>query len=72
MTSEDVQTMKQVAYILSQVAAAQFRLAGMEAFNRLRAQRGQTEGYDEEAFENAVNEYGLSHNAVTSILNRPF
>ncbi len=44
-------------------------IAGMQALNTYREMRGETIAYDEDAFADIPNKYGIHHNAVVSFLN---
>lgn len=45
--------------ILASIAAAQARVAGMQAFNQHRISLGQSIGYDQDSFDNETA--GLEH-----------
>ncbi len=64
MTNQDVETMRQAAYVMAQTAAAYARIEGMKAANAEREQRGHALAYSEDAFNEVANEFGLYHNAV--------
>ena len=63
MTEDSVQ-MRQVAYVMSMTAAASARIEAMKAANAERADRGFAQAYNEAAFEQVIEEFGLHHNAV--------
>lgn len=55
------------AYVLSQVALFNARIAGMVAENQMRAVRGEGPAYVKEHFDRAANESGIHHNAVIGL-----
>ncbi len=62
------QQMKQVAYVMAQTAVAYARIEGMKAANLEREHHGFALAYNEEAFEQVIEELGLHHNAVLDTL----
>jgi len=64
MTSE-----QQAAYIMAQAAALNAEVAGMQAENAFREMQGHTIAYGEDAFQAAINRYGVHHNAVVGFFN---
>ncbi len=68
MTSDDVATMRQVAYVMAQTVAAAARIEAMKALNVERAGRGHAQAYNEGAFVQVIDDFGLHHNAVLSML----
>lgn len=59
------------AYIFSQSICALAEIEAMKALNTYRESRGETIAYDEEAFLDVPDKYGISHNAVLDLLNQP-
>ena len=59
---------ERAAYIISQSAAAHIKALGMQAENMQREALGQSMAYDEAAFDNLIQEHGLDHNSVVSVL----
>jgi hypothetical protein len=55
---------QKAAYINSQVACALIEMEGMKALNIYRQSRDETIAYDDEAFLDVINRYGIHHNAV--------
>lgn len=68
MQEIDVIQMRQVAYVMAQTVAATARIEAMKAMNVERANHGHAQAYNEEAFEQVIQEFGLHHNAVTMTL----
>jgi len=68
MTDQSAQQMRQVAYVMAQTVAASARIEAMKAANAERADHGHAPAYNEEAFEEVINEFGLHHNAVMTTL----
>jgi len=62
--------MGNAAYVFSQSIAALARINGMIALNEYRKMRGETIAYDEGAFEEVIQDFGLFHNEVINTLNR--
>lgn len=56
------------AFVISQSVAAQAEIEAMKAANQHREMQGYTQAYGEEAFLAIPDKYGLSHNAVTTLL----
>lgn len=69
MNPFDVLAMRQVAYVMSQVASALARIEGMKAENMQREHHGESIAYGEEAFEGVISDFGLGHNAVLTTLS---
>jgi hypothetical protein len=63
-------TLKNVAYIQAQVAAATIEVEAMKATNRVRWQQNQALAYTEEDFIKLIDKYGLGHNQVIENLYR--
>lgn len=61
-------TNEKAAFIQSQATAAMIEAMGMQALNEHRKSLGQTIAYDDEAFVNLIEKYGLGHNSVLSFL----
>ena len=59
MTSEQA-----AAYVQAQTACAMAEIAAMHAANYTRDQQDHTHAYDEEAFRDITNRFGLHHNSV--------
>ena len=68
MSPDDVRQMRQVAFVMSQVACAFATIEGMKALNAERAQGGNS-GYSEAAFLAVPDQFGLRHNDVLTTLN---
>ena len=56
------------AYIISQVACAMIEAMGMKAQNERRNWVRESPEYIFDDFENLINKYGISHNAVIGYL----
>ena len=52
------------AYVHAQSVAALATIEGMKAENKDRVAHGYTLAYDEAAFTDVINSYGLHHNAI--------
>ena len=61
---------QQAAYIYSQTVAASAELEAMKAANWMREMKGETIAYDETAFRQVINHYGIHHNAVLSLFQQ--
>lgn len=59
MTSE-----QQAAYVIAQAACAMAEILGMQAENQMRAHRGETPAYGEEAFIAVMHRNCIGHNDV--------
>lgn len=68
MTERDVLMMRQVAYIISQSVCAVARLEAMKALNAERARHDLASAYSEADYERIPIDFGLTHNAVLTIL----
>ena len=55
---------QKAAFINAQVVCATAEIEGMKALNVYRESRGETIAYDENAFVDVPDKYGISHNAV--------
>lgn len=60
---------QKAAYVIAMSAYVMARVAGMQAENALRIDRGDALAYPEEAFEKVAIESGIHHNAVISLFN---
>ena len=58
---------QQAAYIQSQSACALIEMEAMKAENTYREMRGETIAYNEKAFLDLIERYGIHHNAVISM-----
>ena len=68
MNSYDVQAMQHVAYMIAQTVAAWAIIESMKAANTERMCRGEALAYNEDAFAQIPDQYGLHHNAVVKTL----
>lgn len=57
---------QQAAYVIAQSHAAMIEAMGMVAENQHRTMNGMSIAYGAEAFQDLINRYGISHNAVIS------
>ena len=55
---------QRAAFVMSQSACALIEAMGMHAENMQREQRGMAMAYNDTAFLDLVNRYGIHHNAV--------
>jgi len=60
---------QKAAYIQAQAACAMADIAGMQAENTYRENRGETTAYDEASFAEIPNRYGIHHNAVVGFFD---
>ena len=56
-----------VAYVYSQSVCALIELEAMKAANRDRQGRCEADAYDEKAFFDLIERYGIHHNGVIGI-----
>jgi hypothetical protein len=61
-------TAEAIAYIQAQTICALAEIEGMKAANAHRLSLGMTIAYDENAFFDVPNKYGIHHNAVLELL----
>lgn len=61
---------QQAAYVMAQAAALNAEVAGMQAENWMREMQGHTIAYGEDAFQDAINRYGVHHNAVIGFFHQ--
>ena len=69
MNHEDVRQMRQVAFVMSQVACAYAEIEAMKAENAYREHRGEVIAWDHDAFMAVPDKYGLGHNSALTTLN---
>ena len=69
MNYQDVQTMKNVAYVFAQSVGALVELQGMIAENQHREMQGKSQAYGEEEFHKLEKDWQLGHNNVVTNLN---
>lgn len=69
MNDYDVRMMRQIAYVMSQTAAALCRLEAMKTLNAERTRHDQSLAYSEADFDHVIVDFGIGHNAVMNILN---
>lgn len=62
------QALRNIAYVNSQITAAQIELAAMQAANNERSRRGEAAAYSEIEFFSLINQYQLSSNNVKTNL----
>ena len=60
---------QKAAYVFAQSVSAMAEIEGMKALNTERDQRGHTLAYDEAAFLEIPNKYGIHHNAVLTLFH---
>ena len=58
---------QKAAYIIAQAACLMAEVAGMQAENQDRAQRGESIAYPETAFQEAIVRSGVHHNGVLTL-----
>lgn len=61
--------MQQSAYIISQAACAIIEAMGMLAKNQQRVMAGKGPIYDDTAFDELANKYGIHHNNVIGLFH---
>ena len=69
MNQEDVRQMRQVTFVMSQVACAYAEIEAMKAENTYRERRGEVIAWDHDAFMAVHDKYGLGHNSALTTLN---
>ena len=69
MEYQDVQAMKNIAYVFSQSVGALVEMQGMIAENQYREMQGKSQAYGEREFHKLEKEWGLGHNTVITNLN---
>jgi len=69
MDSMDVRQMRQVAFVMSQVACMLAELEGLKAANGIALLRLENPPYDDAAFVALPERFGLYHNQVIAALN---
>jgi len=69
MYGQDAMLMRQVAFVMAQVACALAEIEGMRALNSYREHRGETIGYTDDHFMAIPDKYGLGHNDVLTTLS---
>ncbi|KKL81079.1 hypothetical protein LCGC14_1998300 [marine sediment metagenome] len=61
---------QQAAYVFSQSVSALIEAIGMISENLDRNRRGESHAWCNEEFNNLINKYGISHNAVLSLFQQ--
>lgn len=62
---------QRAAFLMSQAACALIEAMGMVALNEQRKAQGYSMAYDDSAFFNLIDKYGIGHNsALTALLGR--
>ena len=57
------------AYVIAQAAMLSATCAGMVAENQIRAYRGESPAYGDDAFQDEINKSCCHHNAVIGLFN---
>jgi len=60
---------QKAAYVHAQSVAATAQIEGMKATNTERERDGKALAYDELAFQDIINEYGLHSNALITLFH---
>jgi len=58
------------AYVIAQAAVLSATCAGMVAENQIRAHRGESAAYDDDAFQNEITRAALRHDEVIALFRR--
>jgi hypothetical protein len=58
-----------VAYVQSQATCALIEAMGMQAENANRKYRGEAPAYDEKAFTDLIEKWGIHHNGVLGLFH---
>ena len=58
---------QQAAYVFAQSVSALIEAMGMLSDNLDRARKGESPGWYNEEFNNLIDKYGISHNAVLGL-----
>ena len=64
MNDQNINDLKNIVYIQSQITCAQIELAAMQAENKNREMLGHCIAYSEKDFNDLILKYGIYHNAV--------
>lgn len=59
---------QRAAFLMSQTACALIEAMGMQALNKQREALGHSMAYDDQAFADLIDKYGISHNAALHTL----
>jgi len=62
---------QQAAYVNAQATCAMIEAMGMVALNEQRKVLGHSMAYDDQAFSDLINKYGIHHNAVLTCYETP-
>jgi hypothetical protein len=68
MNWQDAQKITNAAYVNAMVACAMIEAMGMQAENSQRSHLGLSMAYDDKAFNDVIEKYGIHHNAVLGAL----
>jgi len=60
----DESTARNLTYVFAMAIGGLIRAMGMQALNLHRLQRGETIAYDDTAFFDLADEYGLHHDTI--------
>jgi len=60
---------QKAAYVNAQATAALIEAMGMAAENMQREQHGQSIAYNEKAFQDVIEKWGIHHNAVIRLFH---
>jgi hypothetical protein len=60
---------QQAAYVIAMAACVTAETAAMQAENQQRSHRGEAVAYNEQAFTDLINRYGIHHNAILSMFH---
>ena len=60
---------QKAAYVFAQSVCAMAEIEGMKALNTERESKGYALAYDEAAFLEILNKYGIHHNAVLTAVS---
>lgn len=59
---------QQLVFLKSQILCAEIEMQSMISTNQLRDVNGDSPAYDEQAFMDLIDKYGISHDYITEIL----
>ena len=60
---------QKAAYIIAQSVSAYAEIESMKALNIYRDRQGETIAYDEKAFLDVIEKYGIHHNGVLGLFH---
>ena len=70
MNAYDIIKLQNIAYVNSQIIAANIMMESIKAANAERERGGFAQAYTEDAFAGLIDQFQLGHNAVVTNLHR--